>query len=346
MRIANFFINRRFLFGLSFGVAMAVSSGAWAVTMSCEALQDIESGGIDCSASSASEFCTNGTSSAYYSLCTQYWTSIQDAFCCDWCDGTLEGAANELGLGCEFNSDEEDQVTDEVPLNFPRGADGIWDLDPSTYNYCYGSEGPRMVVCDCNGIYVTESATSNYPTCAEVMTLDELNHIEDGGEFDTCTLNPLADDSGDTRRVLCVAPAYYDEGMGDSCLACECGANVGGDPEFEEGFASSGEWVSASINNTYVMSDYYFRRHDTAYNGCQVDITNQYSCEAGYYLRGDSSCQQCPPVEGEVGSSLATTPEYNQSGITSCTVPADLEITDGTGNKYMYVNDCAYTPAN
>ncbi len=341
MRIFSKYLTALFLLGIVFA-----PTGAWA-EIRCGTLEALYSSDIKCNASDEYDFCASAESIyTYYLECLEQWTTIQNAFCCSSCEGTLEMAAENLGLSCAFDAEDDSGSSEgyaDVPLNFPDSADSsIYDIAPGDYARCYGDRGPYMVFCDCD----TYVADNTYPECPYSIiepNLDEIDNLN--MEFDTCTLNPLIEDGYDSdRRILCVGEKYYAEGLGDNCSICNCGFEGGSAATEGTGEADS-DWIAGGAHR-YFQRSAQFDAITGRGTGCQSSTTYTYSCDAGYYLIGDDNCQMCPPVEGEVGSSLANTPEYNQSGIISCEVPADLEITDGTGNKYMYVNDCAYTLVN
>lgn len=77
---------------------------------------------------------------------------------------------------------------------------------------------------------------------------------------------------------------------------------------------------------------------------CQCDgtckYTTNYQCAVGYYGRstnGTTGCTRCPSSGGVYG----TTANAGSTSITSCYIPANTAMTDGTG-EYVFTSNCYY----
>lgn len=77
---------------------------------------------------------------------------------------------------------------------------------------------------------------------------------------------------------------------------------------------------------------------------CECDgtctSTTQYRCAVGYYgtsTNGTSGCTRCPSSGGIYGTTAAA----GSKNITSCYIPANQTMSDGTG-EYVFTNKCYY----
>lgn len=126
-----------------------------------------------------------------------------------------------------------------------------------------------------------------------------------------------------TGQICC----YYNTAGG--CMKC---ATLGNCPTCTCMLYSKTDWTALTDTaNTYA------RCIDAQATAAVTPCDTEFSCDAGYYLTTNNTCEPCPQTNGN-----GTSTQYNTGGITSCFIPSGTSFSETPGSG-QYTNNCYYS---
>lgn len=113
-----------------------------------------------------------------------------------------------------------------------------------------------------------------------------------------------------------------------------CDSGGGTDPCPECVNCNTTDWLPSSAG-------YQARIYEAVCNCGVCETKTEYRCADGYYgssTNGSSGCTRCPALGGVYGNSSP-----GSKYVTSCYIPADVSISDGSGEFIFTPNKCFYS---